>query len=633
MRISRLVLLVALALAAISHRSDGQQVRPLAEQLKLAAVMPRGAMVYVQTRDLSAVMKRWLASPVHDRFYKSPSFTSFAGSRIYVKLQDRKADFEKAIGFGLGEDRLAELAGGPSAVSVYDIGKLELVFVTEMPRAQAVATSLFKQAPQFQERASGDSAYYVHDVTTDGGRLNEQFCFAYAGGRLIVTTTEGLMIRALGNAKAAGADSLLADVMATSERATGLATHDITMWIDQAKLNKSRHFNSYWIYHNESKGAADSLANIESGLLDVRFAADGMHEQRWFVLKTDEGKDGAIAAEQANGLMRLVPTSAQFVEVHGAPATTNDLGSTVSRSLFGKLPDESAAGPTAADGTSQSSKSSDDHGSTERYSRLDTRFDVDVDDEHAPKLGGKGPDTPNASRKGSTGIDQDMRFAKAIASVLSKVSPAGYCEMARSSLDSGKPFARFERAVVIELGSEGALDRAALERTITDELRARFVVSGAEPALEWRDETNVRYLAQSLLEQGAAYSVSGKYLILASNKEFARDVVQAASNPSPATASGIEGRASLFALVRVSEAKPVFDKLMSKLDGSSEETGAGNSDNESKDDQSKEETTKQEVKFFRDNLSSLVAASGIREMRLQREISGSVMVERVNYSW
>ncbi|HWX43213.1 MAG TPA: hypothetical protein VN345_18850 [Blastocatellia bacterium] len=632
MRISRLVLLVALALAAISHRSDGQQVRPLSEQLKLAAVMPRGAMVYLQTRDLSAVMKRWLASPMRDHFYKSPSFTSFAGSRIYVKLQDRKADFEKAIGFGLGEDRLAELAGGLSAVSVYDIGKLELVFVTEMPRAQAVATSLFKEAPQFQERASGDSAYYVHDVTTDGGRLNEQFCFAYAGGRLIVTTTEGLMIRALGNAKAAGTDSLLADVMATSERASGLATHDITMWIDQAKLNKSRHFNSYWIYHNESKGAADSLANIETGLLDVRFAADGMHEQRWFVLKTDEGKDGAIAAEQANGLMRLVPPSAQFVEVHGAPATTDDLGSTVSRSLFGKLPDESSTGPTSADGTSQSSRNSEDHGSTERYSRLDTRFDVDVDDEHAPKLGGKGPAPPNASRKGSTS-DRDMRFAKAIASVLSKVSPAGYCEMARSSLDAGKPFARFERAVVIELGSAGALDRAALEQTITDELRARFVVSGTEPALEWRDEANVRYLAQSLLEQGAAYSVSGKYLILASNKELARDVLQAAANPPPVTASSIEGRASLFALVRVSDSKPVFDKLMSKLDGSSGETGAGSNDNESKDDQSKEETTKQEVKFFRDNLSSLVSASGIRKLRLQREISGSMMVERVNYSW
>jgi hypothetical protein len=618
-------MLIALAVGALSHRSDGQQVRPLGEQLKLAALMPRGAMVYVQARDLSAIMKRWMASPVHDRFYKSPSFTSFSGSRIFVKLQDRKADFERAIGFGLGEDRLAELAGGPSAVSVYDIGKLEIVFVTEMPRAQAVATALFKQAPQFQERASGDSSYYVHDVTTDGGRLNQQFCFAYAGGRLIVTSTEGLMIRALANAKAAGTDSLLADVLATSEHARSLATHDITMWIDQSKLNKSRHFNSYWIYHNESKGAADSLADIDSGLLDLRFAPDGMHEQRWFVLKTDVGTQSTIAGEQATALMRFVPMNAQFVVVHGQPGTGEDLGAAVSRALFGKLPDESPAGPPVADGASQTSKGEDDHGSSERYSHLDTRFDVDVDDEHAPKLGGKAP--PTASRKGTTAIDQDARFAKAIAPVLSKLSPAGYCEMARSSVESGKPFARFERAVVIELGNASALDRNALEPTIINEMRARFVVSGAEPGLEWRDEANVRYLAQSLLEQGAAFSLSGKYLVLSSNKEFGRDILQAGS--SKATIS-VEGQANLFALVRVAEAKPVFDKLMSKLDGSAEDSTTGNKD---QDEESKGETTKQEVKFFRDNLSSLIAASGIRELRLQREMNGSMVVERVNYSW
>jgi len=229
MRINRIVILFLVAVATLAHQSDGQSARPVSEQLPLAGVTPRGAMLYVQARDLSALMKMWVASGVRDKFYKSKSFADFSDSHAYLKLQGRKKDFETALGFGLDEGRLAELAGGASAVAVYDIGKLELVFVTEVGRERAIATAMFKQAPQFQERSSDSGVYYVRDVTTDGGRLNQQFCFAHSSGKLLVTTSEGLMIRALANAKSAGADSLLADVTAMAELAKGFAAHEVTM--------------------------------------------------------------------------------------------------------------------------------------------------------------------------------------------------------------------------------------------------------------------------------------------------------------------------------------------------------------------------------------------------------------------
>ena len=162
----KLILLIAVTVLALAHRSDGQQAQPVAEQLRLAGVMPRGAMVYVQASDLSALMKTWLASPVRSQFYDSASFTAFQKSHVYLKIQDRKKDFETAIGFGLDEKRLAELAGRASAVSVYDIGKLEIVFVTEVPRARAVASALFKQAAQFSER-SADCLLYTSDAADE----------------------------------------------------------------------------------------------------------------------------------------------------------------------------------------------------------------------------------------------------------------------------------------------------------------------------------------------------------------------------------------------------------------------------------------------------------------------------------
>lgn len=595
MRSSKWILFLVLALA-LAQKSDGQQTRTVGDQLKLAGVMPRGALVYVQARDLASLMKTWLASPVRAKFRDSASFKAFSQSRVFLKFQDRKADIEKATGIGIDESRLAEFAGGASALSIYDIGKLEMVFVTELARERAIATLLFKQLPQFQERSAEGASYYAREFTTDNGNLNQQFCFAYSDGKLIVTTTEGLMIRALKNARQAGEDSALADVMATAERAAGFSANEVTLWLDQARLNQNRLFRNYWIHKS-------APANIQSGIIDLRITPQGLGERRWFVLKSQTNAS-MLTADQTSALMRMAPADAQLVEARSLSASREELSAAISQTFFGKLPDEASISNQFVDHSS-----SDEEGGsrTERYSRLDTRFDMDVDDETAPRAGGK---------ESSSVVKQEPaapQFEKVIDTVLATAAPVGYCEMVRSRVEAGRPFVRFERAVVIEM-SAGAMDRSGFERAVTDEMRSRFVVAGIDPRLQWQDETGVRYLAQSLLEQGAAYSVSGKYVVLSSSREFARDILRAATVASQAR---IDGPADFYALVRISDAKPVFDTLMKKLDGPAE-TAEG------------EEPS---VRFFSDNLSSLVAATAFREMRLRRETAGGMMIERVVYSW
>ena len=607
---------MAVAVLALGHRSDGQQARPVADQLKLAGVMPRGAMLYLQASDLAALMKTWLASPVRSRFYDSASFASFQKSRVYLKLQDRKKDIETAIGISLDENRLAELAGRESAISIYDIGKIEIVFVTEIPRARAVASALFKQAPQFQERSADGTAYYVRDVSTDGGRLNQQFCFAYIDGKLIVTTTEGLMLRAIANTKTAS-DSLLWDVVALAEQAKGFAAHDVTMWLDQSRLNSNRYFDNYWIHHN----AKSELANFESALIDLRMAREGMTEQRWF--KTAVGKQaserGSISKEQATSLMRFAPSDAQLVEVNSA-SNNKPLPLVIEQSLFGNLPANSWSPSEVPDRTRKTS-SDNDNTRTERYSRLDERFDIDVDDEQAPKRGSNSSGESSGKRPSNqSAVDN---FANNVSTILSSVSSGTYCEIVRSKAEAGKPFVRFERAVIVQMKPEAALNREALERAITDELRLRFVVSGSETQLAWQDEGAVRYVAQTLLEQGAAYSMTANCLVLASSKEFAADILQTAKATST-SARTFDEPFDFYALVRVSAAKPVFDTLMSKLDGRTKAI---------KPKRAKDDEEETEIKFFSDNLSSLVASSSISEIKLTRRSASPIMTERVVYSW
>lgn len=619
MRIGKLIVLIMIGILTLAHQSDGQQARPVPEQLKLAGIMPRGAMVYVQANDLSALMKTWLASPVRTQFYDSASFAAFQKSRIYLKLQDRKKDFESAIGVGLDESRLAELAGRASAVSIYDIGKIEMVFVTEVPRVRAVASSLFKQAAQFSERSADGTSYYVRDVTTDGGRLNQQFCFAYLDGKLIVTTTEGLMIRAIGNGKAASSDSLLSDVLALAGEAAGFAAHDATMWLDQERLNANRYFGNYWIHHN-TRG---ELAAVEAGLIDLRITREGMTEQRW-LKKAAGGRGldaGMIDAAQLAALMKFAPASAQLAQVHGTAAVER-VSAAIEQALFGKLPEESWSPPEIPDRT-HTSGNDDENTRAERYSRLDARFDIDVDDEQAPKRG-KGSAGQKTAKPGSNETP-GSGFKKNIDSILTSAATTAYSEFARSRTEAGKPFVRFERAIVAQLKPE-AVNREALERAIVDELRARFVVAGTQPRLEWQDDGAIRFVAQSLLEQGAAYSISGGYLVMASSKEFAHDIMQAAkaaASSAEKTDALLEG-VDFYALVRVASAKPVFDTLVSKLDGREPQTKVA---------RNKDDEEERDVKFFSENLSSLIAASAIRDVRLSRRSAGPLMTERVVYSW
>jgi hypothetical protein len=580
--------------------------------------MPRGALVYIQARDLSSLMKTWIASPVRTKFYDSASFKAFSEAHVYLKLQNRRQDIEKAIGIGVDEERLAELAGGASAAAIYDIGNIEVIFVTELARERAIITSLFKQIPQFQERSADGSPYYVREVSTDGGRLNQQFCFAYAGGKLIVTTTEGLMIRSLAAIKQNGADSLLTDVMATAEKARGFSANEVTMWLDQARLNQTQLFRSYWIYRNinqskDSSGTSEPLINIESGLVDLRITPQGLGERRWFVMKGDS-KRGVLSNEQANGLLRFSHPSAQMVELRSIGESRSSLNAAVSDALFGRLPDEASISNQLTD---HSDSDDDSESRSERYSRLDNRFDIDVDDEQAPVKGREGSGASNQKKTTTT----SSSFEKSFDSIVGGVSPVGYSELVRSRVEAGRPFVRFERAIVIEMKDGATIDRSAVERAVIDELRTRFVIAGVDPRLAWQDEAGVRYVAQSLLEQGAAYAISGKYVVLSSSREFVKDILQFAATP-PAASAALDGVAEYFALIRIGSAKPVFDGLMNKLDGKTATRAAAQSDDEN-----------QEVKFFSDNLSSFIAASSVKEMRVRRETSNGVMIERVAYTW
>jgi hypothetical protein len=600
------ILVLSLAIA-LTSASDAQQARPLSEQLRHASLMPGGAMLYIQSGDLNALMRRWIASPVRAAYYKSPSFKAFSKSHVYLKLEQRKKDFESALGFGLDESRLAELAGGPSAVALYDIGKIELVFVTEVSRAKAAATAAFQQAMKFEERSASGTSYYVRELTTDGGRMTQQFCFVYAGGKLIITTAEGLMLRTLANLKSQTEDSLGPAVIRAAESAEGFAAHDVTMWLDQTKLNNSRLFRNYWIHRNPGE-----LAAVENGLVDLRISAAGLTEQRWFKLKAGISQPPEVTGSDLAALLQFAPPDAQLIEVRG-PSSQEDLANHTALVLYGEVPAVTAKPADGSRGHSRSSSS--ESANTGRYAVLDSRFDLDVDD---PDLRGRSAET------GVQPQSYSSDFVKNVAGVLSSAGAQSYCAVSRSRMERGKPFVGFERALVIALKADAGIDRDRLERLIVDELRARFVVTGSQTQFGWEAAGEVRFVAQSLTERGAAYAMSGRHLVLASSREFAADILRAAAG-NRGTSPGASSPSSFaYSLVRIADARPMYDTLTSKLDRPTAKPVSSDSDGDEPE---------RSVSLFSENISSLIAALNFRQAEYRRSSSGGQLLERVSYSW
>lgn len=600
MRAGKPLLIVAILFISLANKSDAQQPIPIERRLRLARAMPAGALVYVQARDLTALLRRWLASSQHEEFYKSASYTSFSRSRIFLKLDARRKDFESAIGAGIGEDRLAELAGGMSALALYDIGNTEMVFATELSREKAVAGVLFKNLPRFEERRAEETNYYVAQVSTDGGRLKQQFCFAHANGTLFLTTAEGLMLRLLRSLKGAESDSLLPEVLGMANRANGFSPSDLTLWVAQSRLNTNRYFTANWIHRNVKE-----LGNIESGLIDLRLAPAGIEERRWFAMKEEGVRVEPLPARRAAGLVNFVPASAQLVRLHSAAPNGESLAGAVAEALFGKLAAPGAQVQEIPDRTRQEESTS----WSQRYQSLDSRFDKDLDDDLTPSVANEG---------------QGLGVAEKLDSVLKAAAGGGYCEMARSRLDRDGLFVGFERAVIVELKEGASVDREALESAVTTETRARYVVAGAEPQLVWQDDAGVRFLGQSIVEQAAAYAVSGNHLVLGSNRETVAACLRASSLPrAPRGIESPESPVGFLGVVRVSDAKPLFDKLMSLLDGGvGAVTAATSGDDEDR-----------EIKFFSENLSSLISALSIREARVIRTREGALLREQINYLW
>jgi len=293
------------------RRSLGRLPRRCPPEPELSRFAPSGALLYLQAKDFSSLLADWEKSQEKEAWLKSKNHDLFSQSRLLLRLQGAGGEFSKATGVPADVDLLRQVAGRQTALALYDIGKLQFLFITRRASADSMQSALWQSRSQFETRtAGGVNFFYRKDTDSD-----REIAFAIAGDYLLLATREDLMAGAL-QLLAGGKDHCLEEESwwSRSVAAAG-APGDLRMVLNLEKIVPSPYFRSYWVQQNIT-----DMKQYGAAISDLTRSDKEYHEERTLLRKDaahdrSEGKGAAVVAE----ILRLVPANTGIYDAKADP--------------------------------------------------------------------------------------------------------------------------------------------------------------------------------------------------------------------------------------------------------------------------------------------------------------------------
>lgn len=285
----------------------GAQVQNAASRKSLAEITPGNALVWIEAKDLKGLVSAWNASQEKKNWLDSSTYQSYIRSKLALRLEEVQKAYADGVGVNPGFELLENVAGGESGVAVYDIGRLELLYLTRLPAASIGQTLLMQGRAKFQARNAGGQAYYVKS-TSDG-----TVAFAAVGDLLIAGSREDLVAGALqllaGQQRpAVKQERWFADA---SSKAAG--SPDVRMLVNLERAVKTAHFRSYWIQQNVTE-----MSQYYAAVCDLQMGASAWTEQRTLLRR--EGR-AALPEDGVAKLAKFLPADAGFSQAWAKPST------------------------------------------------------------------------------------------------------------------------------------------------------------------------------------------------------------------------------------------------------------------------------------------------------------------------
>lgn len=287
------------------------------EAPSLSKFVPPGALVYLEARDFSGLLAQWNGSHEKEKWLHSANYEEFSRSRLFLRLKDASEEFSSAAGLPADGQFVSQIAGSQSGVALYDIGKLEFLYITRLDTNRAEQTALLESRGKFETRSAYGAKFYFREDPQSG----REVAFATSGGYLILATSSDLMAAALQNLTGGGDNSLEREGWWTQAVSRAGSRGDLRMVLNLEKIVPTPYFRSYWIQKNVS-----SMKAYTSAVSDLFLSGAEYREERVLVKKPGAAS-GVLAADTQGvaDLTQLIPPGVGSYRVVASPTADASL--------------------------------------------------------------------------------------------------------------------------------------------------------------------------------------------------------------------------------------------------------------------------------------------------------------------
>jgi hypothetical protein len=540
------------------------------EEPSLSRFAPSGALLYVQAKDFASLVGEWNDSQEQQLWLKSANYEVFSRSRLFLRLKGASDQFAAAAGLPPDLNFLKQVAGKQGAVALYDIGKLQFLFITRLASANAMQSGLWEARSKFETRTAGGATFFYRSDPES----EREVAFAVHGDYFLLATREDLMAGALQLMAGSKDRSIEAEPWWSQSLATAGPAGDLRMVLNLEKIVPSPYFRSYWVQQNIT-----DMKQYGAAVSDLFLSGKAYREERVLVKKSSSTAEASADAGSAAvaDLLRLVPAQAGVYLVKASPSANDCFRLLETKILAPHL------GPAAAEKLAPQVQLT--NGETGSGSDLETRID------QAP-------------------VQQSVTasVATSLGDLLQKNRVRAFLQVQSTERDKEGVFVRIHAAVAL-LG-DADWNEAAVRSALVELLRPGL--TAGQLGVDWQSASGSQQLNGLW---NLATAVRGKYLFISDQRALLNELLanmtqKVVSNPAVFAAGFDHGRE-----------RGSFARLTGLIDRPGVELGAPAGAGHIPE-------------FFSENIASLSSMlAGVSSEKIVVRNAGDKVIETVTYEW
>jgi hypothetical protein len=540
----------------------------------LSKYVPASPLLYLEAKDFSTLLADWNFSPQKKQWIESSNYQVFSRSRLFLRLHGAGDQFAAAAGLPPDMNFLSQVAGTRSAVALYDIGNLQFLYITYLPSAKSMQTTLWQSRAKFKPRSAGGVNFYLRRDPES----QKEVAFAVSGDYLLLATREDLLAGALQLMSGSQNRTVESEHWWSQSVAAAGAPGDLRMVLNLEKIVPSPYFRTYWVQQNIT-----DLTQYSAAVSDL-FRSDKQYREERVLLQKGPPATASSAdeLEAAANLVRLVPDSAGVYEATAHPSADSCLDLLETKLLaphLGPLPPSQIAPQVQLIS-----------GETGAGADLETRID-------------QPPVQHPVTAQSTTALKELLDKAQLLASL----------QVQSTEREKAGVFVRIHSAVVLAAASDW--NEANVKSALAEFVRPALTAS--QLGVTWQQKSG--YHDSSYYEFDGLWplvaSIRGKYLLVSDDPNLIAAMLSNFNHKSDVTP------AVFIAGFNHSRERANFARFSAVVDRPNLE-------------QSNVPGMERQPQFFSENMASLSSTvAGVSSENIKVRIDGGKVLQTVTYEW